>query len=102
MCPALFTGEGAAAELAVVQLRGVPPRKQAVWRGAGSYPRTLFGSTQALSVEQGLHLGVVQGMDRGCFGGVQAVAGGCRGLQGVFRACFGAETAQVELKSGRV
>jgi len=37
----------------------------------------------------------VQGLDRGCSGGV-------RGYKGVSRVCSVSETAQVELKSGRV
>ena len=39
---------------------------------------------------------------RGCLGGVWELSGGLRAYYGVFRVCFVSETAQVELKSGRV
>jgi len=41
------------------------------------------------------HRGCIQGLCRGCLGGV-------RGYQGVSGVYFVSETAQVELKSGRV
>jgi hypothetical protein len=39
---------------------------------------------------------------RGCFRGVLEVSGGIEKHQGVFRVYFVSETAQVELRSGRV
>jgi len=61
---------------------------------AGAYTRPLFGSTYALSVGQGVHLGGVSGVFGGCLGGI----GGC---EGVLRVYCVSETAQIELKSGR-
>jgi hypothetical protein len=43
-----------------------------------------------------------RGARRGCLGGVKEVAGGIKENQRVFRVYFVVETAQVELKSGRV
>ena len=63
---------------------------------------------------RGLHLTLVhfsaqlkrilwdRGAFRGCLGGVQEVSGGNKEYQGVFRVYFMSETAQVELRSGRV
>jgi hypothetical protein len=39
---------------------------------------------------------------RGCLGGVEEVSGGVKKYQGVFRVSLVSETAQVELRSGRV
>ena len=47
-------------------------------------------------------LGGVLGAFRGRLGGVEGVLGGAREYQGVCKLCFVSETAQVELKSGRV
>jgi len=43
-----------------------------------------------------------RGALRGCLVGVEEVSGGNEEYQGVFRVCFVSETAQVELRSGRV
>ena len=45
--------------------------------------------------------GCIEGLLRGCFAGVQVESGGVGGCWGV-RVYFVSETAQVELKSGRV
>ena len=64
--------------------------------------RGLHSSTFRLNLSAfrgiGVHLGVIYGVSRGCLGGVR----GYEGDQGVCRVCFVSETAQVELKSGRV
>jgi hypothetical protein len=39
---------------------------------------------------------------RGCLGGVEEVSGGIKEYQMVFRVYFESETAEVELRSGRV
>jgi hypothetical protein len=43
-----------------------------------------------------------RGACRDCLGGVKEVSGGIKEYQGVFRVYFVSETAQVELRSGRV
>ena len=43
-----------------------------------------------------------RGAIRGCLGGFQELSGGVKEYQGVFRVYFVSETAQVELRSGRV
>ena len=59
-------------------------------------PRGLLSSTFRLSVSAFCGAG---GAFRGCLGGVQGVL---RGLRACFRVYFVSETAEVELKSGRV
>jgi len=48
------------------------------------------------------HIMLDRGALRNCLSGVQEVSGGVTGYQGVFRVYFVSETAQVELRSGRV
>jgi len=43
-----------------------------------------------------------RGATRGCLGGVWEVSWGIKEYQGMFRVYFVSETAQVELRSGRV
>jgi len=58
---------------------------------AGAYTRPLFGSTQRFVWDRGC----LQGLFRGRLGGI-------RGFGGLFMVYLVSETAQVELKSGRV
>jgi hypothetical protein len=61
--------------------------------------RVLHSSTFWLNLSAFCGIG---GVCRGCLGDVYEVLRGLRGDQGVFRVYFVSETAQVELKSGRV
>ena len=61
--------------------------------------RGLHSSTFRLNVSS---LCGIRGAFRGCLGGVYGVLWGIRGYQGASRVCFVSETAQVELKRGRV
>ena len=86
----------------------LPPPRLATrrWRRCGAWtppppPRGLHSSTFRLNLSALYGIG---GARRACVARVESALGGVRGCQGVFRVCrvFVSDTAQVELRGGRV
>jgi hypothetical protein len=69
---------------------------------ATAAPTANQGLTLVRFPAQRKHILLDRDASRGCLGGVREVSGGVKDYQGVFRVYFVSETAQVELRSGRV